>query len=667
MILNIGPGAAKHFFMKKCFFRSLYTRRRTFDKCSRNYQNFDGSDIPTFFFQSSLPRLPIPDLRRTCENYLKAVKPLIDCADYSRTEKIVKNFLLAEGATLQRKLIETNNLNDQTNYVSKPWFDKYLIARTPLPIDSNPLLVMERDKRHEFNDQLIKTCNIVISTLRLMKSIENNKLEPTIDYRFRSKDRENIVRSIIRWSPEFLATKTANLLEAVPKDMVQFQRIFGRTRIPESKRDSSMQYENSNHIIVLKNGRIYSVKVLNRNGAIEPPEIIFSRINQIYQLNLSDTNCSIASLTMLDRENWAKLRKHLAANLDNRIQLDQIDSALFCVSIENTNSIKLMPQLNVLFAGDGKNRWFDKSLTIAIDSDGTVGLSFEHSWGDGRMMQRVNEEIYNDSTTSPFITPNSHVTDTSTSTSTTFDDFIQEIKFNVDASIENEIKLAIENHTLKMKSLKLNNFRFIKLNKNVCKNFKLSPDSIAQLGFQLAFYKQHAKFVSTYEPCNTQKFLHGRTEAIRPCTELTQQLCYAICRKTENNSKRLFALLNSCSQLHTQIIQQSANGQGYDRHLYCLRYLAQEEGFDEPHLFRDTSYKVLTRNTIVATSVSSKTLKQIAFGPSTVDGYGIWYQIGNDGIDVTMSYYPEYVNGQQFLVLLEESYNEIFRILESAK
>lgn len=201
---------------------------------------------------------------------------------------------------------------------------------------------------------------------------------------------------------------------------------------------------------MLKNGRIYAAKVLNDIGEIEPPEVIFNRINQIYQLKLSDTNCSIGTLTMLDRENWVKLRKHLSTSLVNKIQLGKIDSALFCVSIENSNLIKHMSQLNVFFAADGKNCWFDKSITMAIDIDGTVGISFEHSWGDGRTLQRINEEIYNDLTTSPFITPN-----TKPPTTTTFDESVPEITFNVDANIECGIKHAIENHTLKIKQFSI--------------------------------------------------------------------------------------------------------------------------------------------------------------------------------------------------------------------
>lgn len=204
------------------------------------------------------------------------------------------------------------------------------------------------------------------------------------------------------------------------------------------------------------------MKVLNEIGDIEPlpPEAIFNRINHIYQLKPSDTNCSIASLTTLDRENWAKLRKHLSLNLENKIQLEEIDSALFCVSIENSNSINDNPisELKYLFAGDGINRWFDKSFTIAIDVDGTVGLSCEHSWGDGRSGLRLCEEVYNDSITSPFITPNIITTGITKSDSNAF---IREIKFYVDATTESGIKQTIENHTLKMHSLKLNNFRFI--------------------------------------------------------------------------------------------------------------------------------------------------------------------------------------------------------------
>lgn len=41
-------------------------------------------------YQKSLPRLPIPELSKTCERYLQSLRPLQDNFDISKTEKIVQ-------------------------------------------------------------------------------------------------------------------------------------------------------------------------------------------------------------------------------------------------------------------------------------------------------------------------------------------------------------------------------------------------------------------------------------------------------------------------------------------------------------------------------------------------------------------------------------------------
>ena len=56
------------------------------------------SIVPTYHFQKSLPRLPIPKLEKTCERYLKAQLPLLSSVEYANTENIVKSFLQGDGA-----------------------------------------------------------------------------------------------------------------------------------------------------------------------------------------------------------------------------------------------------------------------------------------------------------------------------------------------------------------------------------------------------------------------------------------------------------------------------------------------------------------------------------------------------------------------------------------
>ena len=44
--------------------------------------------IPTFHFQDSIPRLPIPDLTNTATRFLYAASPLISEAEMTETKKV---------------------------------------------------------------------------------------------------------------------------------------------------------------------------------------------------------------------------------------------------------------------------------------------------------------------------------------------------------------------------------------------------------------------------------------------------------------------------------------------------------------------------------------------------------------------------------------------------
>lgn len=116
-------------------------------------------------FQRSLPRLPVPELKLTCNRYLKAQQPLLSTNDYLKTKKIVDNFEQTDGKMLQDMLKDKNNLNKNTSYITKDWFEMYLADRTPLPININPLLVFKQSSS-EYSNQLLQSANLLISSLR---------------------------------------------------------------------------------------------------------------------------------------------------------------------------------------------------------------------------------------------------------------------------------------------------------------------------------------------------------------------------------------------------------------------------------------------------------------------------------------------------------------------
>ena len=58
----------------------------------------------TFAAQDNLPKLPIPDLEKTCERYLQALEPLQSSREHRDSERAVREFLRGDGPELQDRL-----------------------------------------------------------------------------------------------------------------------------------------------------------------------------------------------------------------------------------------------------------------------------------------------------------------------------------------------------------------------------------------------------------------------------------------------------------------------------------------------------------------------------------------------------------------------------------
>lgn len=159
------------------------------------------SKIPTLHFQPSLPRLPIPKLEDTCRRYLNAQKPLLDDKEMQETSSYVSKFLANEGQSLQKQLIQSDAENSHTSYISEPWFDMYLRDRKPLPINYNPFLVFTPESDPKYDTQLVKATNLVISSMRFLKSLKDNILEPEVFHLNPKKSDTNLFRNFTRLIP----------------------------------------------------------------------------------------------------------------------------------------------------------------------------------------------------------------------------------------------------------------------------------------------------------------------------------------------------------------------------------------------------------------------------------------------------------------------------------
>lgn len=231
-----------------------------------DYQHFPKSKIPMMHFQPSLPRLPIPELEKTCERYLSAVKPISNEHEYDCTVNLVNEFKSGIGMQLQDQLKKFDAANKQTSYISYPWFDMYLKDRNPLPVNYNPLLLMKADERAEYNKPDIRATNLIISSLRFYNSLKKQILAPEIFHLNPNKSDTDMYKNVIKLVPSSISTYVSYAFKAYPLDMSQYHGLFCATRIPESTKDSIKRFSDSRHVIVIHKGRFYKVNVLDKDG-----------------------------------------------------------------------------------------------------------------------------------------------------------------------------------------------------------------------------------------------------------------------------------------------------------------------------------------------------------------------------------------------------------------
>lgn len=610
-------------------------------------------------FQKSLPRLPIPKLEKTCQRYLSALEPVIATEEYDRTRKIVDKFLKGEAIELHKMLIAKDKGNKHTSYISRPWFDMYLRSRLPLPLNFNPFLALKNDPRPEYNDQLTRATNLVVSSLRFMRSLRENVLEPMVYHLNPEKSDTKAYRRVMRMLPRSVAWYGSYLYGAFPLDMSQFQNLFCSTRIPRPDRDVLYRDPEARHLLVIRNGHCYAVRVLDSGGKLLPPEHVRSCLSHILADKRPAPVAPIPSLTTQDRGRWAAARTELETR-GNGEALHKIDGAIFalCLDDESFDSGDLTALAHNFLHGPACNRWFDKSFSLVVTKSGQAAVNFEHSWGDGVAVLRYFNDLYADSTENAFVAPG-----TTPGAAVSAEDFVERLEFRTDPSIVASVERALQNYEKATGSLQLTPFQYEPLTREFIKEQKLSPDSIVQLSFQLAFYLQYGFTPVTYESCSTSAYKHGRTEAVRPATAATKRCVAAFCEPGDLDPGRARTLVDECSKVHNALTKEAATGQGFDRHLFALRLMAEECGGPLPELYRDPSYAKANHFTLSTSTLYGTAFSGGGFAPVVPDGFGLGYGTPDGYLAVLISSYRPNRDGRQFAACMKEALDRICNVL----
>lgn len=431
----------------------------------------------------------------------------------------------------------------------------YLTARDPIVLNFNPFVAFNPDPKSEYNDQLTRATNMTVSAIRFLKTFRAGLLEPEVFHLNPAKSDTDTFKRLIRLVPSSLSWYGAYLVNAYPLDMSQYFRLFNSTRLPRPGRDELFTDDKARHLLVLRRGHFYVFDVLEQDGNIVSASEIQAHLKYILSDNSPPPKFPLAYLPTENRDTWAELRQKLVSG-GNEETLRKVDSAVFCLCLDEFPIKDLVHLSHAMLHGDGTNCWFDKSFNLIIAKDGSAAVHFEHAWGDGVAVLRFINEVFKDSTQTPAITPQSQPASTDSSAA------VQKLNFKLNDALKTGISAAKEKFDATMKTLTIDNIQFQRGGKEFLKKQKLSPDAVAQLAFQMAFLRQYGQTVATYESCSTAAFKHGRTETIRPATTFTKRCSEAFVREPSKHSAgELQQMMAECSRYHGELTKAAAMGE----------------------------------------------------------------------------------------------------------
>ncbi|KAK1137459.1 hypothetical protein K0M31_001968 [Melipona bicolor] len=574
---------------------------------------FFGWHKPMLYsFQGSLPRLPLPLVEDTMKRYLRSVRPLLDDENYSRMETLANEFQRGIGAKLQRYLILKSWW--ATNYVSDWWEEYvYLRGRSPIMVNSN-FYGIDAILMYPSHVQVARAASAIYSCLQYRRLIERQELEPIL------------------------------IQGLVPLCSWQYERLFNTTRIPGRETDKIVHYQDSKYIVVYHKGKYFKVLIYHKNRILQPCEIEI-QMQQILddKSEPSEGEEKLAALTAGERTAWAIAREEFFSKGVNKISLDLIEKAAFIVALDDIpyiydpeNPDKLDQYGRILLHGKGYDRWFDKSFTLCIGSNGRTGFNAEHSWADAAVMSHLWEYVISQEITNREYKEDGYNKGESEFTPPPPVRLQWDLNPDCIAAIEesnqvaqnllNDVELRIYVHNAYGKG-------FMKIN-------SMSPDAYIQMALQLAYFRDSGKFNLTYEASMTRLFREGRTETVRPCTIESTNWVKAMESKNAAIETK-YNLLIAAAKQHQKGYQDAMCGKGIDRHLFCLYVVSKYLEVDSPFLKEVLSepWKLSTSQTPHG-QTSLINLKKHpncisaggGFGPVADDGYGVSYIIAGENL-----------------------------------
>ncbi|KAF8638322.1 hypothetical protein AX17_002342 [Amanita inopinata Kibby_2008] len=604
--------------------------------------------MPSTKGNTSLPRLPIPDLRQTLDRYLASLEPLLlqneakggmsYSSAYALRVKWAGEFEQGIGKVLQDRLhaldrASPNNWLDDNFWIYKA----YLEWRAPLLVNSNWWLAFHDDRLIPENVRAGSPgggrTGTTIWQVRRAAWLLHRMLE------FKGKlDAQEL-------HPD--TTRTGIWLRGSTAKMFNMGRIpHPYCDVLSNAADPSTD-PSARKVLLMLHNWFYAITVYHPPSTpSSPPRLLLpSEIEAQIRAVVSDVEQRLGSgeraipigiLSADHRDRWTENLSHLLSLSPRNKRIHQtLLRSLMGLSLENTTHV-LPPtsssnvQQRALDAHlhtirgtplNAANRFYDKPFTLIVDPSSRAGATGEHSPCDALVPSIVAEYgVVQEVDVNTFGSSQSEATHVGNTQGW------ERLDWVTDQRIESECAVAGARARKIIEDSDDSVLWFQDYGTDWIKGVAtFAPDAYIQMALQLAWYSTRHDFTATYETVLTRMFKNGRTETLRTLTRESRDWVLSMRDPHQTPTERL-TLLRRALQKHTRLTREAATGRGIDRHLLGLQLMLRPLNGEHASLFEDHMFACSARWVLSTSGLSAGHLfKGTGFGSAYQDGYGINY------------------------------------------
>jgi carnitine O-acetyltransferase len=557
----------------------------------------------TFGSEDALPRVPLYSLEQTCSRFLDWCAPLLTPEQYSATAAEVVAFLDREGPgrSLQEALEKYNATEGVRSWLDTFWPYRYLGRRDRIALNANFFFLF----RNEPLTQVQRAAALILGALDFKHQLDTETFPPAV-------------------------------VRGVPQTMGQYRYLFSTTRIPGDPQDTvRAPYgkgwdgpSQARHILVLHRGNITRLDVLGPSGTPHSKGELESAVAAIVQADIPRNEHPVGHLTAKPRAEWAADRETLLS-LDptNPQAFEDIESALFCVDLEDLTPSSDLEAADQLLHGDSGNRWFDKALSFVVFADGRAGINVEHCELDGTTILTFTDYVLG-------ATAAEHAASAGAESQGV--PAASPVAFVLDDNLRKAIDEAGRAFADYAAATATRVVTFEGYGSDHAKKLRISPDAFVQLAYQLAHRRAKGLTGATYESIATRQYQNGRTEAMRVVTPEVLRFVAAMDDPTFDAEERKEAFL-AAAEAHVQRAKECQLGQAPEQHLWELQLIARRRGTEEPALYRTPGWLISRDDYLSTSSAPSKAIDYFGFGSTSAQCIGVGYVLLPDRLAVHLS------------------------------